>query len=172
MLVSLLTSLSSVASTALILVPTRELALQTAAVLKTLAKYMDPINIIVTTGKPVLCSALLCSALLCSALLCSALLRSALPPAAHTLALVVAPSLCCNDCWLMHCSLRTGGTDLKEDIIRLMKPVHIIVATPGRLLDLCEKKVANLSKCGLFVMVRLCPLTPFLSPTARIARMR
>jgi len=46
----------------------------------------------------------------------------------------------------------TGGTDLKDDIIRLMKPVHIIVATPGRILDLCNKRVANLSKCTTFVM--------------------
>ena len=66
---------------ALILVPTRELALQTSSVLKKLGQHIPHLSVIVSTG----------------------------------------------------------GTDLKEDIIRLMKPVHIIVATPGRILDLCNK---------------------------------
>ena len=46
----------------------------------------------------------------------------------------------------------TGGTSLKDDIIRLYNPVHIIVATPGRLLDLAKKGVADLSKCKVLVM--------------------
>lgn len=79
---------------AIILVPTRELALQTSSVLKKLGKHLPNLNVIVSTG----------------------------------------------------------GTDLKEDIIRLMKPVHIIVATPGRILDLCNKRVADLSNCMMFVM--------------------
>jgi len=79
---------------ALVLVPTRELALQTSSVLKKLSKHLGPLNIIVSTG----------------------------------------------------------GTDLKEDIIRLMKPVHLIVATPGRILDLANKRVADLSHCSMFVM--------------------
>jgi len=78
---------------ALILVPTRELALQTSAVIKKLSKHL-PINTIVTTG----------------------------------------------------------GTILKDDIIRLKRVVHIIVATPGRILDLCERRIADLSKCRMFVM--------------------
>ena len=45
------------------------------------------------------------------------------------------------------CDRSTGGTELKEDIIRLMKPVHIIVATPGRILDLANKRVANFGQC-------------------------
>lgn len=81
------------ATQALILIPTRELALQTSAVLKALGKHLG-ISVVVTTG----------------------------------------------------------GTDLKEDILRLMKPVPIIVATPGRLVDLCNKKVADLSKCMTVVM--------------------
>ncbi len=84
-------------SSALLLVPTRELALQTSAVLKQLSKHLA-LNIIVTTG----------------------------------------------------------GTVLKDDIIRLMKPVHIIVATPGRILDLCNKNVADLSECKTFVMDEVC----------------
>lgn len=45
-----------------------------------------------------------------------------------------------------------GGTNLKDDILRLMKPIHVIIGTPGRLLDLCNKKVLDLSSCKLFVM--------------------
>ena len=78
---------------ALILVPTRELALQTSQVCKTLGKHLG-INAMVTTG----------------------------------------------------------GTGLKDDIIRLGEAVHIIVATPGRVLDLAGKGVADLSECSIFVM--------------------
>jgi ATP-dependent RNA helicase DDX6/DHH1 len=46
----------------------------------------------------------------------------------------------------------TGGTGLKDDIIRLSDPVHIIVGTPGRILDLAGKGVADLSACQTFVM--------------------
>ena len=78
---------------ALILVPTRELALQTSQVCKTLGKHLG-INAMVTTG----------------------------------------------------------GTGLKDDIIRLNEAVHIIVGTPGRILDLASKGVADLSECPTFVM--------------------
>ena len=33
----------------------------------------------------------------------------------------------------------TGGTSVKEDILRLYQQVHVIVATPGRILDLASK---------------------------------
>lgn len=78
---------------ALILVPTRELALQTSQVCKTLGKHLG-INVMVTTG----------------------------------------------------------GTGLKDDIIRLNDVVHIIVGTPGRILDLASKGVADLTACPTFVM--------------------
>ena len=78
---------------ALILVPTRELALQTSQVCKMLGKHLG-INVMVSTG----------------------------------------------------------GTGLKDDIIRLSEPVHIIVGTPGRILDLAGKGVADLSSCQTFVM--------------------
>ncbi|KAF2869185.1 P-loop containing nucleoside triphosphate hydrolase protein [Massariosphaeria phaeospora] len=81
------------ATQALILVPTRELALQTSQVCKTLGKHLG-INVMVSTG----------------------------------------------------------GTGLKDDIIRLSEPVHIIVGTPGRILDLAGKGVADLSTCQTFVM--------------------
>jgi len=46
----------------------------------------------------------------------------------------------------------TGGTDLKEDILRLMKTVHVIVATPGRLLDLVNRRLARLNHLKIFVL--------------------
>merc|ERR1719230_2174169 len=42
----------------------------------------------------------------------------------------------------------TGGSSLKDDILRLYNTVHIIIATPGRLLDMAQKGVANLSGCN------------------------
>jgi len=75
------------------LVPTRELALQTSAIVKEIGKHLT-LEVIVTTG----------------------------------------------------------GTNLRDDIMRLYSPVHIVVGTPGRIHDLAEKKVADLSKCGVIVM--------------------
>lgn len=46
----------------------------------------------------------------------------------------------------------TGGTSLKDDIMRLYNTVHILVATPGRVLDLANKGVADLTKCLTMVM--------------------
>ncbi|KAG6868305.1 DExD/H-box ATP-dependent RNA helicase dhh1 [Termitomyces sp. T159_Od127] len=78
---------------ALLLVPTRELALQTSQVCKTLGKHMN-VQVMVTTG----------------------------------------------------------GTTLKDDILRLSDTVHVLVGTPGRILDLASKNVADLSECPVFVM--------------------
>lgn len=77
----------------LILVPTRELALQTSAVVKELGKHMN-----------------------------------------------------------IQCMVSTGGTSLREDIMRLYNPVHVLVATPGRVLDLANKGVADLTGCHMIVM--------------------
>lgn len=46
----------------------------------------------------------------------------------------------------------TGGTDLREDIMRLSGPVHLVIATPGRILDLMEKQVADVTNCKTFVL--------------------
>ncbi|BGP16063.1 hypothetical protein JCM10213_006801 [Rhodosporidiobolus nylandii] len=78
---------------ALLLVPTRELALQTSQVCKTLGKH---------TGAQVM--------------------------------------------------VTTGGTTLRDDILRLGETVHILVGTPGRILDLAGKGIADLSECPMFVM--------------------
>lgn len=77
----------------LILVPTRELALQTSQVCKELGKHMN-VQVMVSTG----------------------------------------------------------GTSLKDDIMRLYNTVHILVATPGRVLDLANKGVADLTKTTTMIM--------------------
>ena len=78
---------------AMILVPTRELALQTSAVLKDLGKFLN-----------------------------------------------------------VESMVSTGGTSVREDIYRLYKTVHVLVCTPGRILDLASKGVANLANCEIVVM--------------------
>ena len=44
--------------------------------------------------------------------------------------------------------LFSGGTNLKDDIMRLYDKVHLVVATPGRILDLMEKDVSMLMDFG------------------------
>lgn len=78
---------------ALIMVPTRELALQTSQVVRTLGKHCK-----------------------------------------------------------ISCMVTTGGTNLRDDILRLSDAVHVLVGTPGRILDLASRKIADLSSCSLFVM--------------------
>ncbi|XP_010466626.1 PREDICTED: DEAD-box ATP-dependent RNA helicase 8-like [Camelina sativa] len=78
---------------AVIIVPTRELALQTSQVCKELGKHLK-IQVMVTTG----------------------------------------------------------GTSLKDDIMRLYQPVHLLVGTPGRILDLTKKGVCVLKDCSVLVM--------------------
>lgn len=46
----------------------------------------------------------------------------------------------------------TGGTTLRDDILRLENPVHILVGTPGRILDLGSKNIAKLGRCQIFAM--------------------
>ena len=55
----------------------------------------------------------------------------------------------------------TGGTSLRDDIQRLGETVHIIVATPGRILDLASKGVAKLGSCKTLCMdeVPLCRMS-------------
>ena len=46
----------------------------------------------------------------------------------------------------------TGGTPLREDISRLQEIVHIVIATPGRLLDLVKKDIAKVDACRVIVL--------------------
>ncbi|XP_045480589.1 ATP-dependent RNA helicase me31b isoform X2 [Harmonia axyridis] len=78
---------------ALIIVPTRELALQTSQICIELAKHMN-VRVMVTTG----------------------------------------------------------GTNLRDDIMRIYQKVQVIIATPGRILDLMEKKVAEMDQCKILVL--------------------
>eukprot|EP00438_Fugacium_kawagutii_P016675 Skav228903 [mRNA] locus=scaffold1207:100173:101753:- [translate_table: standard] len=64
----------------------------------------------------------------------------------------------------VQCMVSTDGTNLREDIMRLIHEahgVHILVATPGRLLGLLRKKVCNLNQCHMVAMDEadklLCP---------------
>uniref|UniRef100_M4CWD0 RNA helicase n=1 Tax=Brassica campestris TaxID=3711 RepID=M4CWD0_BRACM len=88
-----ITTLFKVPLPSVIIVPTRELALQTSQVCKELGKHLK-IQVMVTTG----------------------------------------------------------GTSLKDDIMRLYQPVHLLVGTPGRILDLTKKGVCVLKDCSVFVM--------------------
>ncbi len=45
-----------------------------------------------------------------------------------------------------------GGTDIGRQIRQLKKGVHILVATPGRLRDLLERKAADISKISYLVL--------------------
>ncbi|MGH0115001.1 UNVERIFIED_CONTAM: hypothetical protein FKN15_067862 [Acipenser sinensis] len=46
----------------------------------------------------------------------------------------------------------TGGTNLRDDIMRLDETVHVVIATPGRILDLIKKGVAKVSKVQMIVL--------------------
>lgn len=46
----------------------------------------------------------------------------------------------------------TGGTDLRDDLLRLNGVVHLVIATPGRILDLMDKAVAKMNECKVLVM--------------------
>ncbi|KAH0894157.1 hypothetical protein HID58_056586, partial [Brassica napus] len=46
----------------------------------------------------------------------------------------------------------TGGTSLRDDIIRLHQPLHLLVGTPGRILDLTKKRVCVLKDWTMLVM--------------------
>jgi len=52
----------------------------------------------------------------------------------------------------IECMVSTGGNPVKEDIYRLYQTVHIIVATPGRILDLASRGVAKLDSCNMVVL--------------------
>ncbi|CAL1545526.1 unnamed protein product [Lymnaea stagnalis] len=50
------------------------------------------------------------------------------------------------------CMVTTGGTNLKDDIMRLTEPVHVIIATPGRILDLMNKNLVKIQNCGTLIL--------------------
>jgi len=52
----------------------------------------------------------------------------------------------------VQCIICTGGTNIKDDIYRLSNPVQVIVGTPGRIFDLANKNVLDLSKCSMLAL--------------------
>uniref|UniRef100_A0A8D2ZH12 RNA helicase n=1 Tax=Scophthalmus maximus TaxID=52904 RepID=A0A8D2ZH12_SCOMX len=46
----------------------------------------------------------------------------------------------------------TGGTNLRDDILRLDETVHVVIATPGRILDLIKKGVAKVNQVQMVVL--------------------
>jgi translation initiation factor 4A len=45
-----------------------------------------------------------------------------------------------------------GGTMIKQDILNLKKGVHVIVATPGRVIDLIKKEYIKLESLSVFIL--------------------
>ena len=78
---------------AILLVPTRELALQTTQVVKELAKHMR-VEVMTTFG----------------------------------------------------------GTSVRDDVFRLNQAVHIVIGTPGRIVDLASKGACKLDQCKMLVL--------------------
>lgn len=52
----------------------------------------------------------------------------------------------------VQCIICTGGTNIKDDIYRLNNIVHVVVGTPGRIYDLADKNVLDLSKCTFLAL--------------------
>lgn len=52
----------------------------------------------------------------------------------------------------LECVVVMGGNNLREDFYRLNQTVHVLIATPGRLLDLASRNVANLDACKMLVL--------------------
>ncbi|CAG5127290.1 unnamed protein product [Candidula unifasciata] len=50
------------------------------------------------------------------------------------------------------CMVTTGGTNLKDDIMRLTEPVQVMIATPGRILDLMNKNLVKIQNCNVLVL--------------------
>lgn len=118
---------------ALILVPTRELALQTSQVCKELGKHMG-VQVGVLLGADNLSDT-----------------KAQVPCLCSHVSLTMSNSQC-------QVMVTTGGTSLRDDIMRMYNTVHIVVATPGRILDLANKGVAKMNNCHTFVMDEVCPL--------------
>mmetsp|Transcript_31039 Transcript_31039/g.5596 ORF Transcript_31039/g.5596 Transcript_31039/m.5596 type:complete len:81 (+) Transcript_31039:388-630(+) len=52
----------------------------------------------------------------------------------------------------VQCMVSTGGTSLRDDVYRLYRTVHILVGTPGRILDLASKNLCNLENISMLIM--------------------
>ena len=52
----------------------------------------------------------------------------------------------------VQCMVSTGGTRVNEDVIRMEQTLHVVVATPGRILDLASRGLAKLDQCKFCVL--------------------
>ncbi len=52
----------------------------------------------------------------------------------------------------VQCMVSTGGTRVNEDVLRMGQTVHVVVATPGRILDLANRGEAKLEMCKLVIL--------------------
>lgn len=50
------------------------------------------------------------------------------------------------------CHACVGGTDVREDMMKLREGVHIVVGTPGRVLDMMNRKCLAVNQLSLFVL--------------------
>lgn len=46
----------------------------------------------------------------------------------------------------------TGGVSLRDDILQLKEPGHLLIGTAGRLMDLTDRGVADLRRCSILVL--------------------
>ena len=47
---------------------------------------------------------------------------------------------------------KSGGTNLKDDIMRIYEKIHLVVTNPGRILDSMGKKVTNVENCNILCL--------------------
>jgi ATP-dependent RNA helicase RhlE len=45
-----------------------------------------------------------------------------------------------------------GGTDVRKDIVKLRKPYHIVIGTPGRILDMVRQRAIDLNQFSTLVL--------------------
>ena len=150
---------------AMILVPTRELALQTSQVCKELGKHMG-VEVMVTTGGTSLRDDIMRLADVVHIIVATP--GRILDLASKGVAKLGTCKMLCMDevsCYLdcgsfgsrLHCA---AAEQCSADV------VHIIVATPGRILDLASKGVAKLGTCKMLcmdkVLLKLCAGSPLL----------
>lgn len=70
----------------------------------------------------------------------------------HEIASYYADSLCSEGFPRLKIALAIGGTSIKDQIASLKRGVHIMFATPGRLMFLLDKKIINLDVCRYLCM--------------------
>lgn len=124
------------------IVPTRELALQTSQLCKELSKYMSA-RVMVTTGGTSLRDDIM-RLDETGGMLFYLVHTIQLPLLLHNLSVWNA---------IFYNTVKNILINVPYDCyICSYSVVHVIVATPGRILDLLEKRICNVSKCHMLVL--------------------